>query len=193
MSQDLQATLATERPALFVYVRGIVRNAEIAEDLTQEAMLRAHRSLSALKDQNRLVPWLYKIATNICRDYYRKQSSTSRVVQESADLFSLEGLRDEDAPQLDQVMECAEMGECVQKYFTKLPDTHRAVILLHDVEGMTNQEIADMLGVSLDNTKIRLHRARKQLRSILEDVCHFYTDERGVLVCEPKKCKGEQP
>jgi len=78
------------------------------------------------------------------------------------------------------------MGECVQLYFKELSNSYRAVILLHDMEGMTNQEIADMLEISLDTAKIRLHRARKKLRNILEDVCHFYTDERGVLVCEPK-------
>lgn len=78
------------------------------------------------------------------------------------------------------------MGECVQRYFSQLPDAYRAVIMLHDLEGMTCPEVAELLGISLDAAKIRLHRARQQLRAILEEVCHFYLDERGVLVCEPK-------
>ena len=180
---DLEAELAAKRPALFAYVRGIVRNAETAEDITQEAILRAYRCISGLKDHNRLGPWLYRIATNICRDHFRKNMRTRGEIQ-GAD--SVNDLRDENAPRLDKVLECAEMGECVQRYFAELPDSYRAVILLHDVEGMTNQEIADMLGVSLDTAKVRLHRSRKQLRNILRDVCRFYIDERGVLVCEPK-------
>jgi RNA polymerase sigma-70 factor, ECF subfamily len=190
MLQDLSSELAAQRPALFDYIRGIVRNAETAEDISQEAILRAHRSLSGLNDHNRLVPWLYRIATNICRDHFRKKKRTREETQgNDSDLLSSHDLRDEDAPRLDKVMECAEMGECVQRYFNELSDSYRAVVLLHDVEGMKNQEIADMLKISLDTVKIRLHRARKQLRSILEDVCHFYIDERGILVCEPKHKK----
>ncbi len=187
MRQDLETAFAAQRPALFAYVRGIVRNAETAEDITQETMLRAHRNISGLKDHYRLVPWLYRIATNICRDHFRKKISSRAEAQGSDSGFlSPNDLRDENAPRLDKVLECTEMGECVQRYFKELPDYYRAVILLHDVEGMKNQEIADMLGISLDTAKVRLHRARKQLRNILEGVCRFYIDERGVFVCEPK-------
>jgi len=187
MRKDFEAEIAAERPALFAYVRGIVRNAEIAEDVTQEAMLRAYRSNSGLKDYNSLIPWLYRIATNVCLDHFRKKLRTLEEIQGiDSDLLVPEELEDKNAPHLDKVMECAEMGECVQQYFKELSYSYRAVILLHDVGGMKNQEIADILGISLDTAKVRLHRARKQLRNILEGVCHFYIDERGVLICEPK-------
>lgn len=182
-AKDLEAELAKKRPRLLAYVRGIVQNREVAEDITQEAMLRAYRNFSGLRNNNHLVPWLYSIATNICRDHFRKNFRTRGETQGSV---SVNDLRDENAPRLDKVLECAEMGECVQRYFAELSDSYRAVILLHDVEGMTNQEIADMLDITLDTAKVRLHRARKHLRTLLCDVCHFYVDERGVLVCEPK-------
>jgi RNA polymerase sigma-70 factor (ECF subfamily) len=57
---------------------------------------------------------------------------------------------------------------------------------MHDLEGMTNPEIAQILDISLDAAKVRLHRARKKLRGILEHECDFYVNERGILVCEPK-------
>jgi len=183
LTQDFEAELAATRTALFVYARGIVRDSETAEDITQEAMLRAYRNISELKDHNRLVPWLYRIATNICLDHFRKNA---RICEAAHGSNFVNDLRDENAPRLDKVLECAEMGECVQQYFAELSDPYRAVILLHDVEGMTNQEIADMLDISLPTAKIRLYRSRKKLRNILKDVCHFYIDERGVLVCEPK-------
>lgn len=190
MLQNLNTELTANRPALFAYVRRIVRHAEIAEDITQDAMLRAHQNISDLKDNNCLIPWLYRIATNVCRDYFRKNKRTrEEALNNDSDLLSPNDLRDDNAPRLDKVMECAQMGECVQLYFKELSDSYRAVILFHDVEGMTNQEIADMLEISLEAVKVRLHRARKQLRNILEDVCHFYLDERGVLVCEPKQEK----
>lgn len=178
-AENLKVELGGKRPALFAFVLGIVRNVDLAEDLTQEAMLRAYRSISGLRDYNRFLPWLYTIASNVCRDHFRKNKG----IQEED---SVDSLRDENAPGLDKVLECAEMGECVQRYFAELPDSYRAVILLHDVEGMTNQEIADLLDISLDAAKIRLHRARKRLRDILKDVCHFSIDERGVVICQPK-------
>ena len=90
------------------------------------------------------------------------------------------------APRLDKVMEQKEMSSCVQSYLAELPDSYRAAILLHDAEGLTNPEIAAMLGVSLPTVKIRLHRARARLRDKLSGACSFSTDERGVYVCDPK-------
>ena len=186
MAEDLNETLAAQRPALFAYICGIVRNTQVAEDLTQEAMLRAHQGIPGLRDPDRFIPWLYRIATNACRDHFRKEKRAGEAFQGSGDSISVEDLRDENAPQLDKVLECAEMGACVRRYFERLPDSYRAVILLHDLEGMTNPAIADLLGISLDTAKVRLHRARNRLREILVDACEFYTDERGILVCTRK-------
>jgi RNA polymerase sigma-70 factor (ECF subfamily) len=87
---------------------------------------------------------------------------------------------------LDALLEQGEMSACVQRYIEELPDSQRAVILLHDLEGMTNPEIAEMLGCSVGAVKIRLHRARAKLKSALQSACAFSTDQRGVFVCEPK-------
>ncbi len=183
---DLNETIAAQRPALLAYIRGIVRNKQVAEDLTQETMLRAHQGISGLKDPDRLIPWLYRIATNSCRDYFRKEKRADKAFQGSGDSVSPDELRDENAPQLDKLIECAEMSECVSRYFGMLPNPYRAVIILHDLEGLTNPEIAGLLGVSLHTAKVRLHRARNKLREMLVDVCEFYIDERGILVCERK-------
>ena len=88
-------------------------------------------------------------------------------------------------------MEQKEMSTCVQQYLVGLSDSYRAVILLHDVEGLTNPEIAEMLGATLATVKIRLHRAREKLRAALSEGCLFTFDERGVFVCEPKRPKDE--
>ena len=89
-------------------------------------------------------------------------------------------------------MEQSEMSACVQKYMAGLPDSYRAVILLHDAEGLTNPEIAEMLGISLATVKIRIHRAREKLRVALGQACSFSADERGVVVCEPKSTEDGQ-
>jgi len=90
------------------------------------------------------------------------------------------------------MIEQKQMSACVQQYLQSLSDSYRAAILLHDVEGLSNPEIAKMLGCSLATVKIRLHRARTRLRMALDRACDFSCDDRGVLVCEPKPPTSDQ-
>ena len=78
------------------------------------------------------------------------------------------------------------MSVCVQNQMLLLPENYRTVIWLFDVLGFTLKEIAGILELSVENVKIRLHRARKKFKSILSQKCSFEKDERNVLVCEPK-------
>jgi len=183
--------LASHRDAIHRYILAIVRDHATADDLTQETLLRAHKKLATLQDPGKLTSWLYRIATNICRDRFRHASYRNR--PESLDAGDDSSRESDEAnvvvdtsPRLDKVMEQKEMSSCVQHYLTGLSDSYRAVILLHDAEGLTNPEIAEMLAVSLATVKIRLHRAREKLRAALAKACSFSTDERGVVVCEPK-------
>lgn len=193
---EIPERLASHREAIYRYILGIVRERAAAEDLTQETLLRAHSNLATLQDSSKLTTWLYRIATNICRDRFREAAYRNQ--PESLDAHEEErgesvqaASAGEKAPRLDKVMEQKEMSACVQDYLAGLSDTYRAVILLHDAEGLTNPEIAEMLGVSLATVKIRLHRAREKLRAALAQACSFSTDERGVVVCEPKPLKIE--
>ena len=194
LERGISEELATHREAIERYIRGIVRDAAVAEDLTQETLLRAHQKLATLEDGSRLASWLYRIATNICYDRFRRSSAEgkSRSLDDEADgdqaAGRLPALADA-GPRLDKVMEQKEMSACVQRYLADLPDSYRAVILLHDAIGLTNPEIAEMLGVSLATVKIRVHRAREKLGAALREACSFSADERGVLVCEPKPPK----
>jgi RNA polymerase sigma-70 factor (ECF subfamily) len=190
LQTDASEQLTTHRAAIHRYVRGIVRDAAVAEDLTQETLLRAHQKLATLEDPARLASWLYRIATNICYDHFRRSvRNPSRSLDETVDNDAGRGpipaLTDA-GPRLDKVMEQKEMSACVQRYLADLPDSYRAAILLHDVTGITNPEIAAMLGVSLATVKIRVHRAREKLGAALREACSFSADDRGVLVCEPK-------
>lgn len=179
------------------YVRSLVRDAAEAEDITQETFLRAYRNLSTLQDQSKLSPWLYRIATNVCYDRFRQASSrpAAQSLEDEAatpDELKTADLPDDTAPRLDQVIEQKEMSACVQQYLDGLSDSYRAAILLHDVEGLSNPEIAEMLGCSLATVKIRLHRARTRLKAALDRACDFSCDDRGVLICEPKPAVPDQ-
>jgi RNA polymerase sigma-70 factor (ECF subfamily) len=179
---ERQAPLAEHYPAIRRYVLSFVHDRAEADDLTQETFLRAHRRRRSLRDPNAALPWLYGIATNVCLDRLRQRA---RRAPSESDLDPEAVSPADPEPGAALLAEREEMSSCVQSYLGKLSDSYRAVLFLHDVNGLSAREIAELLGDSPGNVKIRLHRARKKLRAALESGCEFSTDERGTLVCEP--------
>lgn len=170
---------------VYGYVRSMVRDTNEAEDLTQEAFLRAHRERATLKDPGAMLSWLYCIATHVSLDWLRKRAKDA-ARESQVDPAEIDP-PDPGTPSMQQALEQEQMSACVNRFFAAIPDTYRSVILLHDMLGLTGPEIASALGVPLPTVKIRLHRARRQLKAALEAGCKFSCDSRGVLVCEPKK------
>ena len=83
------------------------------------------------------------------------------------------------------------MGDCVREYVDRLPPDHRTVLVLSELEGFKNKEIADILMITLENVKVRLHRARARLKQELGDGCDFYHTEEGTLACDRKPIRIE--
>jgi RNA polymerase sigma-70 factor (ECF subfamily) len=187
----LPSSLLDHRDAIRRYILSLTKDPTEADDLTQETYLRAHAGFQSLKSEAKALPWLYRIATNVSYDRFRQVSykkAQKAMGTMEADEFdpSSEASIPDDGPRLDLAMEQEEMSCCVQQYVAQLSDQYRSVILLHDTQGLTNPEIAEMLDLSLATVKIRLHRARKRLREALDRACSFSHDDRGVLICEPK-------
>ena len=165
------------------YVRGVVRDADEAEDLTQETFLRAFRARDSLRDPDAVLPWLYSVATHVCLDRLRQHARQART---GSDLDPEAVSPPDPAPSAGLRAEQQDMSSCVEAYVSELSDSDRAVLLMHDVKGLTAREIGELLGDSIGSVKIRLHRARKQLQAALEAGCEFSQDECGTLVCDPK-------
>jgi len=81
--------------------------------------------------------------------------------------------------------------EIYNEFFDRLPLDYRTIIILNELEGFTNKEIAEILQISLDTVKIRLHRARAQLKKSLESGCDFYLDGDSELACDRKQPDNE--
>jgi len=88
-------------------------------------------------------------------------------------------------PLFQKKFEQHQMGECVQDKIRLLPESQQTVLILYDLMGFSQQEIAEIVDISVENVKVRLHRARKKLKTILEESCRFEVDERNVFVCDP--------
>ena len=171
-------------PRISRYTLTLLHDPIDAEDATQDTFLRAAVRRDSLRDPAAALAWLYSIATHVCLDRLRERSRQAR--RESTAEPEAWAPAD-DSPGAQLQAEQTEMSACVQGFVGELSDSYRAVLMLHDVHGLTCPEIAAALGDSPGAVKIRLHRARKALRSSLQTACSFSHDERGTLVCEPEK------
>ena len=172
------------RAAVVRYIRYLVRDSGEAEDLAQEALLRAHRRRNTLREPAALESWLYQIATHVSIDRLRQRARTlERQVNTPIEDLAI---TDRDCPSPLAIVQQKEMSECVQRYVGGLSDAYKAVLLLHDGSGLTAGEIGQLLQLPLTTVKMRLHRARRQLEAALNNACAFGRDERGVFICEPK-------
>lgn len=184
---DSGAVAERYRALIHRYISRLVRDTNIADDLTQETFLRVHQHLGKLKDAAAVEAWLYRIATNVCYDRFRRREHREPALPLlSPDEDGGDTVAEEDALRPDQLLEQREMSDCVLRFLVELPSAHRHVLLLHDLQGYTDPEIAQMLGLSLQNVKIRLHRARVRLRAALAEGCRLSCDDRGVFICESK-------
>ena len=186
-SVGLEGRLVPFRSQVQRHILRMVRDKAEAEELTQDTYARALSRIGQLRDPQAALAWLYRIATTVTLDRLRLSRPTTIALDEAAlSTEAAEGAAErERQPSLLDALEQSEMSECVQGYLAALPDDYRIAILLHDVHGLSNPEIADLLGCSLATAKIRVHRARGRLRETLATACNFEIDERGVLVCDP--------
>ena len=174
------------------FILSLVKDEWAADDLIQETFLRIQKNLSRLRDPSRMSSWIFRIAYHLCQDHFRQRKAAHG--KESIDEEKIETLGDAFVQEehAQKALEQREMGQCVQNQIDLLPESLRAVLVIFDIMEFSHQEIADTLGITIENVKVRLHRARKKLKTILKEKCSFEKDERNVLVCNPIDCRKER-
>lgn len=171
------------------YLERMVGEADF-EDVTQEVFLKVNAGLSEFRGDSSLSTWIYRIATNTAIDHNRK--SSTRLKEQIADghlpddSMPEESMAADPTPPQDRQLIRKEMNDCIKGVIDGLPENYRTVLILSDLEELANNEIAEILDISLETVKIRLHRARMKLKKELEHHCTFYKDERNELACDRK-------
>ncbi len=164
---------AAFRPKIQRYLTRLVGKNE-AEDLTQEVFVKINHALETFRGECELSTWIYRIATNAAIDRLRTSSVRENVSDLSEDSEEIED-RDvwtgKESPSPEQQAMRQEMYECFENFVEKLPANYRIVFVLSELEELTNNEIAEILGLSLDTVKIRLHRGRTRLYQELRTHC----------------------
>ena len=168
------------------FILHTVRSEWLADDLVQETFIKVNNNLENVRDASKLQSWIFRIAYNLCQDYFRTQGKnpypgSQEISEETVPART---------PTIQKELEQGQMRKCVFGLVNRLPDSLRSVIILSDVSEFSQREIAEIMGITVDNVKIRLHRARKKLKNLLEEHCVFEVDERNVLTCQPETPSG---
>jgi RNA polymerase sigma-70 factor (ECF subfamily) len=168
LRREFEERLSECGPLAYRVARGVLRNSADAEDVAQEALLRAYRRFERLRDRGRFRAWLVRIAFRLAID--RTRSSKRREVRET--LWSQAAPR----ASTEDIAATSEFRAHLDRAMDELPEKQRLVLLLAAMEGHTLEEVAVMLGMPVGTVKSRLFFARKQLVEKLR--CHVKTIEK---------------
>lgn len=150
-----------------------------AEDILQEVYYRIYRNIDKLNDGSKMHSWIFQIARNVIHDYYR----VSRREEPFAQLPETEAVRAEDNDN-------EEIAGCLTAMIAHLPPKDREAIVLTEYRGLTQKQLAELLGLSYSGAKSRVQRAQRRLRKMLCDCCSLELDRRGNIVEYKLKAKA---
>lgn len=161
---------------IYAMVNQLLRNHQDAEEVTQDAFIRAHRGLVNFRGESAFSTWLYQIATNLARNRYwywwrRRRDQTISFDQPLAadkettlvEVFPAETETPEDATVTQEFVN--RIAECMNRLSPK----HREILVLRNVQNLSYEEIAEILGISVGTVKSRIARARESLRAKMGD------------------------
>ena len=168
------------------YVARRVASPADVDDVIQETFVRIHRGLASLVEGERFGAWVYRIAANAISDHLRSRARHPLA----------EALPDGGVPSDDEQGETleSELAECVALFVARLPSPYRQAVTLTELEGLTQKDAAEMLGVSLSGMKSRVQRGRERIRHMFEECCEISVDCRGhVTDCTPRSLDDVPP
>jgi RNA polymerase sigma-70 factor (ECF subfamily) len=183
---EFQSIYKEYYPKILGYLTRTLNDKEVAEDLSQDVFIRVNDGLASFEGRSALSTWIYKIATNLAYDYFKsasfkigkKQTLSGDYIEERKEDMNV--WTGDKSKTSDQVMEKKEMNDCIKRYVNEIPEIYKTVFILSEYEGLKNREIAEILDLSLDTVKIRIFRARTQLRKKMEEGCRISYDDDGI-------------
>ncbi|GAB4523738.1 MAG: RNA polymerase sigma factor SigZ [Haliangiales bacterium] len=175
---DWRALEAKLRP----FVAKRVRSGDV-DDVVQEVFLRIQRGLPALRDEQRFGPWIYQLARSAIVDHLRWAARHPQATTEPPELPQPA----QPAQNEDERAVAREVAQYAALMVSMLPSPYREALTLTELEGLTQRQAAEQLGVSLSGMKSRVQRGRQRLRAALEGCCHIALDaRRRVVACAPR-------
>jgi len=160
-----------------------------ADDLVQEVFIKVDNNLDKFRGGSSPKTWIYKIATNTARDFLKSRSYQLSKHQENIteeELITFDDANDKNNSQESNIL-TEEMNQCILEFIHRLPYEYSSVLVLSELEGYKNKEIAEILDISQNTAKVRLYRAKSRLKTELEEGCNISTTCDNKLECERKE------
>jgi len=167
-AEAFQALYDKHKRRVYSLCLRMTSNTAEAEDLTQEAFLQLFRKIATFRGESAFTTWLHRLSVNVVLMHLRKKGLPVVSLEETT-----QGSGEEDSPRKDFGAEDVALAGSIdrlqlQKAVESLPPGYRTIFVLHDVEGYEHNEIADIVGCSIGNSKSQLHKARMKLRDLLK-------------------------
>ena len=175
--QEAFRTLVTRyHGRVFHLIHGLVGDRDDADDLAQEVFIKAFRALSRFERRAQFYTWLYRIAVNQCLDWLKTRGRSVETPLGRLSLTRADTLAAKSSAGADSETHQHELGRALEKALTTLSPDYRAALTLREEEGLTYEEIAEVMGCSVGTVKSRLFRGRLLLQRALADI---YEDWKG--------------
>ncbi|MCU7934923.1 MAG: RNA polymerase sigma factor SigZ [Candidatus Thiodiazotropha sp. (ex Dulcina madagascariensis)] len=156
------------RSALFRFILTRVDDPAMAEDIVQDVLIKVYEQLNTLKDREKILPWMYQITRNAIVDHYRKYRPTEDIDK----VVLIEETQTEDNV-------AKELAQCLLPWVSQLPPNYRQAVTMSELDGLTQQEVAQRQGLSVSGAKSRVQRGRKLLKKRLMACCRIELDRQG--------------
>jgi RNA polymerase sigma-70 factor (ECF subfamily) len=163
---------------LRAFIKSRISDDTATDDTLQNVFLKLHARLDSLKDETKLKSWLYQIARNAIIDYFRSQKPTVDIT---------ERLPQPETDPSEKVTQ--ELSECLQPMIQMLPENYREAVILSELKGLTQKEVAKVQGTSFSGAKSRVQRGRALLKEMLAECCRLEFDHSGRL-CDYERKDG---
>ena len=169
---------------LLSYIRGRVSTPHDADDLLQDVFVRIHANLDDVKDTENVTAWVYQITRNVITDYYRQRAKAAGAIKTLAEEETGPArLSDDRDCQTEPESEPSTvMAGCMEPLMKNLPEPYRRAVTLTELDGLTQKDAAERLGLSISGMKSRVGRGRSKLKELLLGCCNVELDSRGAVV-----------
>ena len=163
------------------FIRNRVSDTATADDILQDVFLRVHSRIEALNDGDKVQSWVFQIARNAIVDHYRTRKNSAELPE------ALAGSEPNPGQSEPVESETCRMDNCLLPMIQSLPEKYRDAMMMAEVDGLTQKEIAAKLGLSLSGAKSRIQRGRALMKGMLLDCCKFDFDRRGNVIDYDRK------
>ena len=172
---DIETIWREYHAKLHRFIASRVTDPSTVDDILQEVFVKIHQRIGTLENDARIQSWLYHVTRNAVIDYFRGQRPMEDIPEEVS------------IPETSENTALMELAECIRPMVEQLPRANREAMVLSELEGLTQKEVAERLGVSLSGAKSRVQRGRAKLKELMMDCCHIEFDHRGsVIGYDPK-------